>query len=257
MNRTEKLREWMFPAILILFILQVMLLPVVIGLTYAVPAERPEHILTYRTGSLVWDKATSVRPDGSAELTFFETLYQNVNADNAEKVLAPGTEKDSVVRLKNDTNKEIAYFAALYSLSTSPELDIGASLSGNGFSDTSRYTFPESIKKETVVRAVGGKLDAKKLQDFDINWFWSFEDGANADGRDGIDTYLGNKAANGKADEATLGFYLVVYDDSEVLPSPQTGDDTMIGGYVVLMLISGGLCLFLALTRKRRKKVED
>ena len=230
MNRTEKLREWMFPAILILFILQVMLLPVVIGLTYAVPAERPEHILTYRTGSLVWDKATSVRPDGSAELTFFETLYQNVNADNAEKVLAPGTEKDSVVRLKNDTNKEIAYFAALYSLSTSPELDIGASLSGNGFSDTSRYTLPESIKKETVVRAVGGKLDAKKLQDFDINWFWSFEDGANADGRDGIDTYLGNKAANGKADEATLGFYLVVYDDSEVLPSPQTGDDTMIGG---------------------------
>ena len=257
MNRTEKLREWMCPAILILFILQVMLLPVVIGLTYAVPAERPEHILTYRTGSLVWDKATSVRPDGSAELTFFETLYQNVNADNAEKVLAPGTEKDSVVRLKNDTNKEIAYFAALYSLSTSPELDIGASLSGNGFSDTSRYTLPESIKKETVVRAVGGKLDAKKLQDFDINWFWSFEDGANADGRDGIDTYLGNKAANGKADEATLGFYLVVYDDSEVLPSPQTGDDTMIGGYVVLMLISGGLCLFLALTRKRRKKVED
>ena len=247
----------MFPAILILFILQVMLLPVVIGLTYAVPAERPEHILTYRTGSLVWDKATPVRPDGSADLSFFETLYQNVNAGNAEKVLAPGTEKDSVVRLKNDTNKEIAYFAALYSLSTSPELDIGASLSGNGFSDTSRYTLPESIKKETVVRAVGGKLDAKKLQDFDINWFWSFEDGANADGRDGIDTYLGNKAANGKADEATLGFYLVVYDDSEVLPSPQTGDDTMIGGYVVLMLISGGLCLFLALTRKRRKKVED
>ena len=53
MNNSEKMREWMFPAILILFILQVMLLPVVIGLTYAVPAERPEHILTYRTGSLV------------------------------------------------------------------------------------------------------------------------------------------------------------------------------------------------------------
>ena len=55
MNRTKKLREWLFPAILILFILQVMLLPVMIGLTYAVPAERPEHILTYWTGSLVWD----------------------------------------------------------------------------------------------------------------------------------------------------------------------------------------------------------
>ena len=257
MNNSEKLREWMFPAMLILFILQVMLLPVMIGLTYAIPAERPEHILTYRTGLLVWDKATSVRPDGSAELSFFETLYKNVNADNAEKVLAPGTEKDSVVRLKNDTNKEITYTAVLYSLSTSPDLDIGASLSGNGFLDTSRYTLPENIKKEAVIRAVGGKLDARKLQDFDINWFWRFEDGASTYERDQIDTYLGNKAADGKADEATLGFYLVVHDDGEIVPSPQTGDDTMIGGYVVLMLISGGLCLFLALTRKRGEKVED
>ncbi len=247
MNRTKKLREWLFPAILILFILQVMLLPVMIGLTYAVPAERPEHILTYRTGSLVWDKAASVRPDGSAELSFFETLYQNVNAGNAEKVLAPGTEKDSVVRLKNDTNKEITYTAVLYSLS----------ISGDGFSDTSLYTLPKSIEEEAVIRVVGGRLDAKKLQDFNINWFWNFEDGANTDKRDGIDTYLGNKAANEKADEATLGFYLVVYDDSEILPSPQTGDNTVICGYVVLMLISGGLCLFLALTRKRRERDED
>ena len=102
-----------------------------------------------------------------------------------------------------------------------------------------------------------GSLAAKKLQDFDINWFWNFEDGASTDGRDGIDTYLGNKAADEKADEATLGFYLVVYDDSEILPSPQTGDNTVICGYVVLMLISGGLCLFLALTRKRRERDED
>ena len=257
MNNSEKLREWMFPAMLILFILQVILLPVMIGLTYAVPAERPEHILTYRTGSLVWDKATSVRPDGSAELSFFETLYQNVNAGNAEKVLAPGTEKDSVVRLKNDTNKEITYTAVLYSLSTSPDLDIGATLSGNGFSDTSQYMLPESIKEETVIRAVGGRLDSKKMQDFDINWFWNYEDGANIDERDRVDTYLGNKAASGKADDATLGFYIVVRDGGEIVPSPSTGDNTLIGGYVVLMLISGGMCLFLALTRKRREKVED
>ena len=257
MNNSEKLREWMLPAILILFILQVMLLPVMIGLTYAVPAERPEHILTYKTGSLVWDKAASVRPDGSAELSFFETLYKNVNADNAERVLAPGTEKDSVIRLKNDTNKEITYTAVLYSLTTSQKLDIGASLSGDGFSDISLYTFPESIRKETVIRAVGGKLDAKKLQDFDINWFWNYEDGANVDERDRIDTYLGNKAASGKADDATLGFYIVVRDGGEIVPSPSTGDNTMIGGYVVLMLISGGMCLFLALARKRREKGED
>ena len=41
------------------------------------------------------------------------------------------------------------------------------------------------------------------------------------------------------------------------MPSPQTGENTLIGGYVVLILISGGMCLFLALTRKRREKVEN
>ena len=100
MNNSEKLREWMFPAMLILFILQVMLLPVMIGLAYAVPAERPEHILTYRTGLLVWDKATSVRPDGSAELSFFETLYKNVNADNAERCWRPAPKKTEWFVLK-------------------------------------------------------------------------------------------------------------------------------------------------------------
>lgn len=257
MKRTERLREWLFPAILILFILQVILLPVMIGLTYATRSERPEHILTYTTGSLVWDKDTSVHPDGSAELSFFETLYENVNADNAEKVLAPGTEKDSIIRLKNNTKRTVRYTAILYSLSSTPELDIGASLSGNGFSDTSQYTLPEGINEEKVVRVVGGSLDANKMQDFEINWFWNFEDETNIDGRDRIDTYLGNKAAKGEADEATIGFYLVIHDGGDITPSPQTGDNTMIGGYIVLMFISGGMCLFLALTRKRRERDED
>lgn len=252
MNGFEKMREWLLPVLLMLFIIQVILLPVVIGLTYAIPAERPEHILTYETGSLLWDKATSVRPDGSAELSFFETLYKNVNADTAEKVLAPGTEKDSVIRLKNNTNREIAYTAVLYFLSTSSDLKIGASLSGSGFSDTSQYRLPEEIKPEKVVRAVTGRLDAKKIGDFGINWFWDYEDGSNLEERDRLDTYLGNKAAGGGADEVTLGFYLVVHDGGEIVPSPSTGDNAAIGGYVVLMAISGGLCLILALARKRR-----
>lgn len=253
MNRTKKLREWLFPAILILFILQVILLPVMIGLTYAVPAERPEHILTYTTGRLVWDKDTSVRPDGSAALSFFESLYQNVNAENVEKVLAPGTEKDSIVRLKNNSKNSVRYTAVLYSLSTTLDLDIGASLSGDGFSDTSDFTLPDKINKDTVIRAVGGSIAANAMQDFDINWFWSFEDANDTESRDKIDTYLGNKAA----DEATLGFYLVIHDGGDYGPSPKTGDNTMIGGYVVLMIISGSMTVILAVTRKRSSRDEN
>ena len=87
--QTVKRREWIFSAILILFIVQVILLPVMIGLTYATRSEQPEHILTYTTGSLIWDKDTAVRPDGSASLSFFETLYENVNAENAERCWRP------------------------------------------------------------------------------------------------------------------------------------------------------------------------
>ncbi len=252
-----KLREWIFPVILILFILQVILLPVMIGLTYATRSERPEHILTYTTGKLVWDKDTSVRPDGSAELSFFESLYRNVNAENAEKVLAPGTEKDSIVRLKNNGKNSVRYTAVLYSLSTTPDLDIGANLLGDGFSDVSDYALPDKVNKDTVIRAVGGSIAANAIQDFDINWFWSFEDANDTEARDKIDTYLGNKAADENADEATLGFYLVVHDGSDYGPSPKTGDNTMLGGYVTLMIISGSMTVILAVTRKRRSRDEN
>ncbi len=258
MKYTAKLREWIFPVILILFILQVILLPVMIGLTYATRSEKPEHILTYTTGSLVWDQDTFVRPDGSASLSFFETLYQNVSAENAEKVLAPGTEKDSIIRLKNDTKRTISYTAVLYKLSTTDALGIQAELSGDGFSDTSKEALPSQIGADTVIRAVGGSLEANKMQDFDINWFWAFEDETKIDARDRIDTYLGNRAADGEADEATLGFYLVVHDGGgDIDPSPGTGDHTMFGGYIVLMIISGSMTVILAVTRKRRNRDED
>ena len=254
--QTVKRREWIFSAILILFIVQVVLLPVMIGLTYATRSERPEHILTYTTGSLIWDKDTAVRPDGSASLSFFETLYENVNAENAEKVLAPGTEKDSIVRLKNNTKREVRYTAILYSLSTDIELSIGASLSGNGFSDVTDYILPEEINRDTVLRAVSGTLAANTMQDFDINWYWAFEQDIDTDAIDRIDTYLGDKAADANADKATLGFYLTVYDGGEVVPAPQTGDKAAFGAYVVLLLISGGMTLLFGVSGKRRRRDE-
>ena len=169
----------------------------------------------------------------------------------------PAPKKDSVIRLKNDTNREITYTAVLYSLSTSPDLDIGASLSGDGFRISPCTRFPKTLRRKRLSVPSEEGLTQKKLQNFDINWFWNYEDGANVDERDRIDTYLGNKAASGNADDVTLGFYIVVRDGGEIGPPSPTGDNTMIGGYVVLMLISGGACLFLVLTRKRREKVED
>ena len=257
MRKTVKRREWIFSAILILFIMQVILLPVMIGLTYATRSERPEHILTYTTGSLVWDKGTAVRPDGSAALSFFKTLYQNVNAENAEKVLAPGTEKNSIIRLKNNTKREVRYTAILYSLSSSAELSIDTSLTGEGFSDITEYSLPEKINRDAVLRAVSGALAANAMQDFEINWDWAFEQDNDTDANDLLDTYLGDKAADANADDVTLGFYLTVHDGGDIVPAPKTGDKTIFGGYVVLLLISGGMTLFLGLSKRRRSRDED
>ena len=116
---------------------------------------------------------------------------------------------------------------------------------------------PEQIEAETVIRAVGGTLAADAMQDFDINWFWAFGNGSDTAARDLIDTYLGNRAADGNADEAVLGFYLVVHDGGDIVPSPMTGDSTVFGGYIVLLMISGGMTLLLALTRKRRSSDEN
>lgn len=256
MKHTVKLREWLFPAILVLFILQVILLPVMIGLTYATRSERPEHILTYKkAGSLVWDKDTVVRSDGSASLSFFETMYPHVEAENAETVLAPGTEKSSVIRLKNEVKRAVRYTAVLYEAAAPQELDIQASLAGDGFSDASDQALPEWIRENAIIRTVDGSLGANQMQDFDIQWIWNYEDGTDV--RDIVDTDLGDKAAAGKADRATLGFYLIVHDDGEdIAPSPVTGDGTVLGGYIVLLVISGAMTGILGFSRRRNRREE-
>lgn len=257
MKKTEKLQKWLLPTVLSLFILQVILLPVVLGVTYATRSQRPEHILTYTTGKLKWDSNTAVTANGSGEINFFETLYQNVNTENAEKILAPGTEKGGVIRLKNDSGRSIRYTAVAYSVKSSELLAAEAELAGEGFTDTDEYTLPEGIERGAVIRAVEGTLDAAKMQDFDIDWRWKFEDVDDMEARDTIDTYLGDKSADGYADDVTIGFYLVVHDGGDIAPNPKTGDNTMIRGYLVLMMISGVLLLELLISRRRKRCHEE
>ena len=90
------------------------------------------------------------------------------------------------------------------------------------------------------------------MQDFDIDWSWAFTDEADEAARDEIDTYLGNKSADGDADEATVGLYIVVHDEGDHVP--KTGDNSMIYGYLVLMAISGALCAVLTVERVRSGK---
>ena len=77
--------------VLTLLLIQLILLPAALGVTYASSGTRPEHILTYTTGRLTWDSATETDAQGAARLELFHRSYDNVNAADGQNVIAPGT----------------------------------------------------------------------------------------------------------------------------------------------------------------------
>ena len=251
MESIKRVRPWLFPLALTLFIAEMLLFPLVLHATYATGSRSPEHILTYTTGSLRWDASTRTDESGAAQLSLFEATYDNVTAENVEKVLAPGTGSDSLVRLKNDSANTVTYTAVLYAVRSDARLPVSVRLSGDDLTDADRYPLPDGVAADAVIRAVSGELASGRVQDLTVDWTWAFEDD---DARDKLDTYLGNVSANGRAADLTVGLYIVAEDGEQiVLPPVQTGESTLTGAYVVLLVISGVLLLLSAFGRRKNR----
>ncbi len=259
MKRVKNFERFLIPSLVLLFILQVLLLPAALGVTFASRSVNPEHTLTYTPGSLEFDSDTELYENGSAKLSLFETAYQNAEAQNGQKIIAPGTDKNSIIRLKNESGGEISYTAVLWSKDTAAERTAAVSLSGDGFSDAENALLPSDIDQNSVIRAVSGTVSSKNVQDFDINWVWDFENQQNSVARDKIDTALGNKSADGNPDELTVGFYIIVNDgNSYVTPEiPKTGDKSAVWGFGACFVLS--LCIIsgLVIDRRKAKKYEN
>lgn len=252
----SKKRNWLLPTVLILFILEVITFPFVLGFTWADRSDTPERVLTYTQGKLTWDSAAEIDENGAAELSLFDTVYQDTKSDNGDKLVTPGTEDGSIVRLKNSVSDTISYTAVLYRIRSTDELPVEATLTGDRFTDTDSYTLPQGVTDSDVIRAVSGTVGGGLIQDFDINWNWQFENGNK---QNVIDTWLGNKAADGNAEDITIGLYVVVVEDGNIYvtpDSPKTGD-VGIGIYVVLMCISGALLILLLWDKRRELKCEE
>ena len=110
--------------VLTLLLIQLILLPAALGVTYASSSTRPEHILTYTTGRLTWDSATETDGQGAARLELFRRSYDNVTAADGQNVIAPGTAGETVVRLKNNTGRTVSYTAVLYEKKTNAALPV-------------------------------------------------------------------------------------------------------------------------------------
>lgn len=215
MSRWTHIRKWLLPTALILFLLEIILFPLAISMTYAGRSDSPDHILTYALGTLTWDSATDIDQNGVAELSLFSASYQNVLSDNGDKVVAPGTEGRNIVRLKNDSGNRIQYVAVFYRIKEEPALPVEPEMEGEGFADTTSYPLPDGVARNQVVRAVTGLLFPEEIQDFDISWQWNYYDSSQ---RDQVDTALGDKAAFDTADEVTAGLYIVVVEEPDGPP---------------------------------------
>lgn len=255
--RSSKInRTRLTAAVLILFLLQTLMLPAAIGVTYASRSLRPEHVLTYTAGRLVWDAGTDTDSSGAARLRLFDAAYSHVSSDDGAAVAAPGTEGGSLVRLKNSGGSAVTYTAVLYRIGTA-DVPVQAALEGEGFADTEDYALPEGAAREDVIRAVTGTAEAGRIQDFDIQWLWRFDDGA---AQDQADTALGDSAAEGRAARVTLGFYLVAEEEPGQLvrpTNPKTGDRFPLGWYVGMMAVTGTALALLGLGGRRRRSDEE
>lgn len=195
----------------------------------------PDHTLTYATGKLSWDDATGIDPNGSAVLSLFGTQYQNVLSENDGRVVAPGTEGENVVRLKNDVSYPIKYVAVMYRMSDEATLPVLPELSQDAaFSEAETYPLPDGVQNGQVVRAVTGMIDGREVQDFKIEWSWRYFE---SEERDSSDTALGNQASNGDAAVVKAGLFIVVEeepgsggsgesDEPDVPTDPDGSDDS-------------------------------
>ncbi len=268
MNKTDRIEGRMLSAVLIMFLAELMFLPYAVHPAYAGSSESPDHVLSYTGSRLSWDSSTHVnQATGAAELSFFDSVYQNAVSDNGERLVAPGTRGSNTVRLKNETGHAISYIAVMYLIKGEAALPVEPDLAdSDSFADTEDYSLPGGIMREQVVRAVTGTVKAGQLQDFYITWLWEYYE---SDGRDIADTALGNKAARFEPDDVTAGLYIVVEenqtdhngpgepdgpDGNYIHPEiPRTGDDGWLTHYLILMTVSGSL-VFLVLLKQRGLK---
>ena len=244
----KKISQWLLPAVLVLFVLEVLMLPAVLEITYAGRGEGPDHILTYTTNQLVWDDITDIDADGVAVLNLFDSIYENVDG-NGDKVVAPGTTGSSIIRLKNGSNDTVQFTAVLYRIVTNDAIPVEVGLEGYNFTQTDDYQLPDQVIAEQVVVAVTGEVQSSAIQDFDITWVWNYAEGED---QDTLDTILGNAEEEG----LTVGLYIVVEDEGSVIEPqpPGTGDRSRMPMYLTLMAISLLVLILLMWERHKEKK---
>ena len=89
MPKQKTICRRLFVALLLLFIMQVLLLPAVISATYATKSVKPEHIITYTPGKLSWDKTPKPILRARQGFSFSIRLMKTLRRITEKKRLLP------------------------------------------------------------------------------------------------------------------------------------------------------------------------
>ncbi len=220
--------------------------PYAFGETWSLPGAEADRTLTYTTGKLTWDSAADIDANGEIILSMFKSAYTNVESADGSKVVAPGTDNTTCIRLRNKAGSSISYTAVLYRLDET-EVPIVADLSGAAAVKT--YSLPKNVSEDQVVKAIGGTVKRNSVQLLDIDWLWQyFVD----DEGDELDTHLGNAET---PEQVRYGLYIVVTDNSTgQAVNPKTGDSSHIVLWSVLTLVSLCAVVYLLASGERSRK---
>lgn len=248
-------RERILSIILILFLMEVLTLPLVVYYTYADRGDEISHNLIYEDNRLHWDESTDIESDGTASLNLFSKKYSNGVSENGEKIVLPGTELSSIIRFSNREKETLKFTAVLYRKDKGENIPVNLSMSGENLETTDEYTLPDKIRKEDVVTAVKGTVKQSEIQDFNIVWSWDYYEN---DYEDSIDTGLANKQSFNELPEIQAGFCVICESDgsNEIIKpeGPETGDHSILSGYIVLMIISAVILVILLIEERQNNE---
>ncbi len=187
------------PVLIIALVLTCLItFPFAFNLTYSLPGSQADRTLTYTSGSLTWDSAAEINPDGSIKLSLFKADYGNVSSSNGDALVAPATANTQNIRLLNTANNPIEYTAVLYRTDDSG-VPIQARLVDENATDTTTYTLPQGLSDENVVQAISGITAANTVDMVGIDWDWAYD----AQGSNGVEG-AGSSAGSGTGENALV-----------------------------------------------------
>lgn len=250
LNKKERM---LWGSIIFLFALAVLTFPFAFSPTWSLPRANTDRTLTYTTGKLTWDTDAEINDDGTIRLNIFENQFVNVMSADGSKIIAPGTNNSSGVRLLNTTGSDIDYLAVLYRMDNTGA-NITASVTGG--SDTDEYVLPDGVSSNQVASAQTATLPANNATVIGVDWDWIYDYETKTDS---MDTYVGNVST----DKIEYGLYVVVSEDSEAfedggaskssLVLPSTGDNTAFQILLVTIVVLLCVLLLVAGGEKRRE----